>query len=594
MVFKTINPRRTHLRLSWAALCAALLLLVSSVTLGAETNALLPRLLATLPEEPMLAIAVADARALPEKFAATNLSKMLNDPSYAKGSAALTQLIQTKIGGNGSALWANLAPQLSGPIVLAVFASKISQVELVVLVPTAEAAEQVRLAWLKLIPPESERGSFLELRTVIADALPTAEKVPEWANETSWQPGDISLRMLPVKLGAALLASSKDKNPAGVLSKAKSFWQDLNESELSALALGIKFDGEWFSEQLQVKTEAKPESAFGRVVQAIRANPGSWDGLEAAMPGGPDVLLMAQADLKAMQGDEVYFCQALERYLRGKKWTRLNGLAPESLDKKRYDFILNRLSGSVGVAGRPALTGDLRLVVATATQGGGDAETVRAELQEGLGNLGAPFETLPKAAKIGAAAPLGAAFQGRGLFGAPLVGLSPGWAWLCSNSGAYNDLLTAFRTGNTLASGEARAKARPSYRSPWHEGDAFRVQINLNKLVMIAYAAWMLSGDAGIGFGGLSLPAEMLPPPQLFTGRLGGLSAGLGRTGTVLNGYSTAVLPGSSVLLLVGLQELAGEINAARVFSIRRAIPLSTEPENVLPPENIVPQENKN
>ena len=50
-------------------------------------HALLRRLIATLPGEPLLAVYTEDLRALPAKFSRTSLNAMLQDPSYAESAA---------------------------------------------------------------------------------------------------------------------------------------------------------------------------------------------------------------------------------------------------------------------------------------------------------------------------------------------------------------------------------------------------------------------------------------------------------------------------------------------------------------------------
>jgi len=189
---------------------------------------------------------------------------------------------------------------------------------------------------------------------------------------------------------------------------------------------------------------------------------------------------------------------------------------------------------------------------------GGEAEALRAELVKGLGTVGAEFETLPNARKIGSAAPLGALFQGRGIFGAPVIGLSPGWAWLCSGSTTYQDLTQAFKAGKTLGAVAAREA------SLWHAGDAVRVQIDLEKLLKLAYAAWLLSGDEGPFVGAWKVPSELLPQPAAFNGRLSTLRTGLSRSGNVITSYSTCSLPLASFILPSMLQEAAETIEVAR------------------------------
>ena len=574
MFLETTRVLRTQ-----SLLCAVLTLAAwAGLVIGAEAP-VLPRLLATLPAEPLAALTLSDAHALPGKFAATNLAKMIRDPRYAKGLEVLAQLLQTNLGADFAALWPQIEPLLSGPVVLAVLERKAAkddpqppvEVVLTVLTPSAETAGQLRALWPKVPPQADNLLSILTLKTVLPDALPATPQAPSWAAAAAWQGEDLGLRMLPVQSGKVLepWCTDHEAGPQGGWLPLVSALQD---SELSLVTWGIKLDGEWFSEQVQAQF-AGEASTFGRVLHALREKPGAWDALQGALPGGSDVVLLAQSDFTALNNDQALAGQALERYLRGRKWTRSKGREEAALDPRRFDFVLSRWSGAFGVAGWPALTGDLRLVTAVAVKDS-EPEGLRKALLAGLGGVDALFATLPNAGSIGACAPLGAEFQGRGVFGAPLLGLSPGWIWLCSNSGAYNDLLAALKTGNTVMAETARAKAAAGAPGPWQAGDALRMELNLDKLVPIAYVAWMLSANGGPSLGSWKVPPELLPSPLVFSRRLGSLRAGLSRSGQTVNGYASGVGPGGALLLLGALREMAAGIDDARAFNRK----LSTAP----------------
>jgi len=159
-----------------------------------------------------------------------------------------------------------------------------------------------------------------------------------------------------------------------------------------------------------------------------------------------------------MGEDKAYAFQALERYLRGKTWTRVFGSKPEALDPARFNFLSDKMLGSFSITARAAVTGEIRLIV-TSSMKGGDIEGFRDELLKGLEKAGGVFETLKGARKIGGTLPLGASFRGRGQFASPVIGLTNGWAWLCSSSIAYQELTDAFKNGKTFATREKKKTA---------------------------------------------------------------------------------------------------------------------------------------
>ena len=210
-------------------------------------------------------------------------------------------------------------------------------------------------------------------------------------------------------------------------------------------------------------------------------------------------------------------------------------------------------------------------------------EAFRGELLEGLADAGAEFEPLAAAGKNGGPAPLGAKFQGRGMFSAPVLGLSPGWAWLCSNSAAYQELANAFKLGRTLAAEQAQREAgaegcRESGLLLGASDDAARLQIELEKVVKLAYAAWMLSGESTLSAGPWKVPADLLPQPQVFNNRMGVLRAGMGRQGNTLKAHASSVFPGAALILPYLIYEAADTIENSRRFS-REALALEKEQE---------------
>src|SRR5207237_1159860 len=153
-------------------------------------------------------------------------------------------------------------------------------------------------------------------------------------------------------------------------------------------------------------------------------------------------------------------------------------------------------------------------------------------------------------------------FHGRGQFASPVIGLSNGWAWLCSSSIAYQELTDAFKSGKTLgshgkkptgAAAKAAANGEVQTATPdivssseeWTDADARRVEVNLDRVAKLGYAAWLLSnGNEAPVIGGYKVPNELLPSPQVFARTLGRLRASASRRGTHLEFRSACVVPG--------------------------------------------------
>lgn len=543
---------------------------------GADENAAdatLQRLIATLSNEPLAAIAAADLKTLPEKLSRTAFYKMIRDPSYIKGLEAMKALLNQRVGADVAALWPDFSKQLSGPAVMAMLpvtpeaeGQPDFRLVLLVLTPTNESARELHKHWPRVAPQSNTLLAALGLQTVLPEELPAENNLPWWALAKSWTPGDISLRVLPRKLGQALnhwLESGEGHGEA--LDFLALALNSIRDEEVERLALGISVDGELIAEELALDLALKKDSAFAHVTGTVRDRPAPFDALMAATPGDHDLMLLSQSRFEALGSDLPYAGQALERTLRGKKWARVRGRTEETLNPNRFHFLFERIHGTFSVVAKPAASGELRLTVAGAlrpnpTSADGGVEALRADLIKGLRGLGAEFEPIPDARRIGNEVPLGAKFQGRGLFGAPILNFSPGWTWLCSSSAAYQELTNAFKTGRTLAAEAAREKPAKD----WRAGDAIRLQINLERIINLAYAAWILSGEEGPYIGSWKIPAEMLPQPQVFNGRLGVLKTGMSRSGEMLTSYARSAVPFASFILPTTLQEAAETIEYTR------------------------------
>lgn len=539
---------------------------------------LLPRMLAKLEAEPLIALCAEDVRTLPEKFSRTHLNKMLQDPTYAKGRDYLRALINHHAGGDIAALWPDFSQELSGPAALAILPKAAAaaagdpdfQLILAVLTPTADSARRLRSHWPKVSPQSNSLLAALRLVPIVEKDLAPEDAVPAWAKPDAWPRGDLSLRAAPRKLGRTLRPWLEQGVGEG-LDFVALWLTAIRDEDVDRLGVGLSFAGEMFSEELQMEVSPGHKNAFTRVVETVREKPSPWDAVLAATPGDDDLFLLAQCNFAALDVDKVFATQALERYLRGKRWSRSKGRRPEALDPDRFQFLLQRIQGSFGIVAKPTASGDLRLTTVAALKSDNgapqDVESLRAELVKGLEGIGAEFDTLPNARKIGNAAPLGALFQGRGLFTTPVIGLSPGWLWLCSGTAAYQDLTSAFKNGRTLAlempprAGAPGAQGKPE---TWRATDAVRLQIELEKVLKLAYAAWLLSGAEGPFIGPWKVPGEMLPQPGVFTGRLGTLRASLGRQGNTLAANALAAVPLASFLLPSMLQEAADTIENTR------------------------------
>ena len=549
----------------------------------AAADETLARLISTLDSEPLAAFTTTDLRLLPEQFMQTHLGKMLENPTYAEGNDTLRTLLDGLAGVNIREMWPDFKKHLAGPAVIALLPGKAEgqnaepglRLVFLVLTHSPENADALKALWPKLPPQSNSAVSVLKLQPVAMTELPPREKISAWAASEKWPNGDMGLKMSPVRLGEALDLWFKrgETEPEGLWASSLG---RMSHSGVSALNLGISFTGMLFTDELQLTFAPNAEGSFIRVVKTLKEDPKGWERLLGATPGDQDLLLMSKCDFSALGADLPFAAQALERYLRGTRWTRAKGRSDEALDLKRFDFLTQRIEGSFAVAGKPALSGDLRLAVA-ASMKGNDVEPLRAELLKGLDEMGGEFTTLKDIrTTIGGVAPLGALFQGKGMFGAPLIGLSPGWAWLCSNSGAYQDLTNAFKTGRTAAAMFKAARAED-----WHPEDALRLRIDLEKVTKLAYAVWLLGGVNGPAIGAWKVPGALLPQPQVLTGHLGIMRAGVSRRYNILNGYSICALPGVSLLLVSILEEAADTIDNSRLFS-QRALALD-QPLPVIP-----------
>jgi hypothetical protein len=547
----------------------------------------LQRLVAASGTEPLLAIGVENVQTLSTKFVATNFGKMLNDPDYKDGLSALIMSLNNGAGLNLGELLPRMVKLMSGPAVIALVPDGAAatgetglKFVLYALTPSEDTARELNAVW----PKDAPGGVFsaMSLQTVLVKDLPDAAKLPEWASK--WPGGDVVIRALPKKLATATekgLAAGKLDSLQPMLDAHGQFplLSEIDAPDIDALNVGVKLDGDMFAEQLGLELAPNPTGSFAKVIGALREKSKSWDSLMTALPADQDLTILLQAEPHTLGDDLPLAVQSLERYLRGKRWSRKSGKSTEALDPKRYDFIFDRLNGEMGIVAKGSLTGQFNVTLATAMKAG-EQDAVRADLVRGLESMGAAFETLKSARTIGSSSPLGAQFQGRGLFTNPLIGLSKGWAWLCSSLAAYQDLTSAFSSGNTLGAAEKKTPAKAE--DVWRKSDALRLQINLERVIPPMYVAWTLSGEAVPSIGSFHIPPAMLVIKfQTFNGRLGMLRAGLSRTDRSVTSLSRSSFPGTSLILISLLQQMSLEIDESRTFAATPAAPVAVKaPDN--------------
>jgi len=583
-----LQHRKNPVRVWFCVLAAALACAVRAE--NAANDDVLIRLAATLDSEPLALIACRDARGLPDKFSATTLAKMITDPAYAQGESTLESLITQWLGIDPRKIWPTVDRSISGPMALALLPGKAeagakeTPMRLVILieVPMADVGEALKQ---QLPKPAVGVLCAAEIKTIAPDQLPALNKLPAWAANADWPKSDLVVWVQPRKLCelARPLAAQRKPTVAKMSVDPSALIKAIEGSGIEALAWGVSFNGEAVGERLVVKL-ADEASDFKTLVSAVREKPAGWDSLMAATAGDVDAAVLIQSDRNAMGDDKTHAFQALERYFRGRNWARAFGGKPDALDPSRFRFLSEKMLGSYSITAKAAITGEIRLIVASSFKTG-DIEDFRSELVRGLENAGGTFNTLKGARKIGGALPLGSTVKGRGQFSSPVIGLSNGWAWLCSSPIAYQELTDAFKSGKTLAArekkhttadkkpdgGDATAANGAENSAPagqsddWSADDAIRAEVNLDRVVKIGYAAWMLSnGNEPPIIAGERIPAELLPSPKVFERNLGRLRGSINRTGTRLECRATSTIPGMTLGLLALLQDTSESMAEAR------------------------------
>jgi len=577
------------------------------------------------------------------------LSKMLNDPQYERGSQFIDSKVAEFFGASPRSVWPEFEKVITGPLVLAILPGQPQtpndknpplRVVCLVQVNEPDVAPLVKQQWpvvssminsaLRLITITSSLPGTkiepialtllpVELKTIATGELPPATALPEWVAKAAWPKGDIVFRARPIQICTTIRGGPKAPQAPGEKARIPTgtIADYIEGSGVEAMAWGLAFTGDLMSERL-VLDVGDDDSAFKKFTSAFKESTAvaSWDGLMAATPGDVDAIFMMQSDLTKLGDDLPHFFESAERYFRGKRWSKTVGLTADALDPTRFKFLTTRLNGSFAVTAKPAITGELRLTVLSSVKTkpteekpdpldpykGNDTEKFRDELTKGLEATGAKFETLLGARKIGGALPLAAAFHGRGQFAAPVIGLSPGWAWLCSSSVAYQELTDAFKSGRTLAAREKRRNApaaadvtlpgtpaaapTPAAPNEWSAEDSIRADVNLDRVLKLGYAAWLLGNNEGPMIGNYKVPADLLPPPQVFGRTLGRMRLSANRTGNRLECRALCPFPGMSLVTLGVMQDASESITLGRRIAAEAAALKNLDDVPVLPKED--------
>lgn len=578
--------------------CALSAVAVCAMAAEAPANEPLARLLSKLPNEPLAVVLFPDIRRLPAMLSASAAGKVYQDQQYADGREAARKLLKDWAGADVFALWDAAVPQVTGPVALVVApapdGSGALHATLLLTAIDAPGADALQEAAGRLRAAAHSPLEGLRVLPLVAGELPAAPHA--WAARLASFSGFLRVELRPRALHAALAAGEKQALPRWL-----GGLKGLADRDLERVSFESAADGPGFRDLARVEWAEGAAGTRVILAQGLRDNPKPWKGLMSALPGGQDVSLLVQSDFSALGEALPVGLQALERELRGKKWTRLHGEEEDTAAPERFTFLTSPLSGSFGLCGSPTLTGEARIVMAAATKGA-KPDDLRGILAEKLALLGADFQTKDGAARIGEHAPLAAAFQGRGLFPAPVIGFSPGWLWLCSNTGAYGELVNAFAGAKVLANDtlppplfQAPAPPDGAPTAATEAPSALRLQVNLNSVLPLVYAAWLLSPE-GPQIGSWKVPESLLPKnPALFNKRFGIFLAEAVREGRVLTAAARGPVPGGGLLplaLLAQCAEAVDDLKARRASALRERLKLIEElktPAPAMPPEGKTP-----
>ena len=235
-----------------AALILALVPALTQVSLHAqETDDVFPRLAATLEAEPLALIAFHNAKEIPEKFAATTLSKMINDPQYERGAQFIDSKVAELFGASPRSAWPEFEKVITGPLMLAILPGAPQtpndknpplRVVFLVQVNEADVGQSIKQQWpvlssmlnsgLRSILQDIQPNGVVdanalvllpaELKIISTAELPPAMKYPAWVSAAAWPKSDLILRAKPIQICAAARggvkpAPNEKPTPTGTL-----------------------------------------------------------------------------------------------------------------------------------------------------------------------------------------------------------------------------------------------------------------------------------------------------------------------------------------------------------------------------------------
>jgi len=518
--------------------------------------------------EPLAVVAISDVRKLGDLLAATGLGRLYNDARYVDGRATIHRLLQDFLGAEAAPLWESVRPHCAGPVALVVSAADVADGEkfgglryqLLVAAPHKGALDALANVWPK---EEARTGALakIEFKAIEIETLHEL-KPPEWAKRYADLPGNVRVDVHP----QAALKQLKDwieKHGGRLLAEERAKYDTLlglASLDLQDIEWDAKADEQDFVERLKLTLMPEAKGAFAHLGQVLCASARPFDRLMGAMSGDIDMSVLAQLDFKAMGDDFAPLMRHAERYVRGKGWTNKFGQTQDALNPERYKFIETLSDGMFGLGTRVTETASTRQVL-TFSLTNRDVEAVRTSLAESLSKLGGEFQTSAQATAIGENRPLAAKFKGRGSFASPTIGLSSGWAWLCGTASSYGDMAEAFSKGNTLAATKAEVHYPPGLAPTL--APAFRFSANLPRVFTLMYAAWVLA-DQGPSIGDWKIPAELLPAPAAFKGKVTPLNIEIAREASELQVHARGPLPGSTLLLTSFFADLALMIERER------------------------------
>jgi hypothetical protein len=523
----------------------------------------LRQLLARVEGEPLAVLSTLDITLGLDHLNKTAAGRAFGDPQYAPQRREAFQLLEESLGAHPEIVWDALRPHVAGPLALVLTGPRPDgakdgpplRLSLVVAVRDQRSIEAVRLGWPQA-PPDSDTllgAMALELHPL--EELATAKAVPDWADRCARMIGEVQLLLRPGATLTALqaLAPEGAKAPTWVkLLKA------LCPSDVERMELNLLPVGRFFVEELRCELKPGSQGPLAQLLCSLRPDPQPWDALEKALPGGHDVQLLLQADLKTMGDRFQALLRYFERTLRGKRWSNLYGDTEDALAADRFSFLTKPWAGTFGLVARNGESGETQLTGVAAEPGAKGADR-RTQLLEGLAGVGLDFETAVQAPTIGNQPPLAAGFKGRGIMPAPMIGLSDGWIWLCSSTAAYHELVTALAEGRHL--GKDRKVEVPADQRdiPFPERSAFNLRVNLPSIGPLAYTSWML-GEAGPSLFGWKVPSGLLPSPGFLKRHLVPYETVGVKMEHEVRFYARGPAPGGSLLPLAGIAAVSEEM----------------------------------